>query len=426
MKEDLLQYIWKHQLFDHQDLFTIDDEFVEVIKAGLQNTDSGPDFSDARIKIGETLWAGNVELHVKTSEWKDHKHHLDPAYKNVILHVVYKNDLLAENQTADLPPLLELYPKINPHLLEIYRQMMDSVYWIPCQENLPLVRSITKTLFNERLLVERLESKHSLIMEIVKRNQYNWHESFHQVLARSFGFNINADPFEKLAVRTPLKTLAQNRDDLFFLESLLFGQSGLIENGFLEEYPLSLKKEYAFLRKKYDFHPMNKTEWKFARLRPANFPTLRIAQFASLLNHSNNLLSFMLEATELAELFSLFTADASDYWYNHFIFDKPVEKYSAKSLGNKSVESLVSNTAIPFIFVYGKERSNNLYIDKALGFYEKMKAEKNVILENWEKLGFENKNAFDSQSLLHLKKKYCDQKKCLSCAIGNDIMSYSF
>lgn len=426
MKEDLLQFIWKHQLFDHHALFTAEGEPTEILKPGIQNPDSGPDFSDARIKIGTTLWAGNIEIHINSSDWTEHKHHLDPAYKNVILHVVLKDDQVLKNDISKMPPLLEIGGKINPQLLEKYRKMMESVDWIPCQSNLQMVRSITKSKVCERLLVERLESKYMSIMEIVKFNNYDWHESFHQALARSFGFNVNADAFEKLAMITPLKILLQRRNDLFFLESLLFGQSSLIEGSFTDDYPLSLKKEYEFQKKKFDFQPMNKSMWKFARLRPANFPTIRIAQFSSLLNHSNNLLSLILEATDLAEMYDLFTAEASSYWLNHFVFDKAVEKYTSKILGDKSIEILLSNTAIPFMFVYGRERKNEHFTDKALRFLEKMKAEKNGILTTWQQLGFENKNAFDSQALLYLKKSYCNQKKCLNCGIGNDILSYSF
>lgn len=422
IKEDFLQYLWRTKQFDFKALLTYNDEPIEIIDFGELNTNAGPDFLNAKIKIGETLWAGNVEIHVKASEWIRHNHQANDAYNNVILHVVHENDQPIKRRTGEIIPCLELRKRIPADLRNQYMRLIDNENWIPCQSQFQTVSDINKAFWLDRLLVERLESRMRDLSDVLEANNNNWESSFYQRLARNFGAKINTQPFELLAQNTPILTLAKHKNDLFQLEALLFGQAGYLETDFEEAYPNRLKKEYQFLQKKYDLKPLNVSMWKFMRLRPANFPTVRIAQFAALIHQSTHLFSKVIDAKSVEEVRILFeNIEVSEYWLTHYKFDKE-SKPRTKKLGKSTIELFIINTIIPFLFFYGRFKGLEDYEDKALSFLEKLAPESNSIIDNWKSLKMKPKSAYQTQALLELKRKYCDEKRCLECAIGNQIM----
>ena len=328
MKEDLLHYVWRLQRFDTTDLKTTEGQSIQILKTGEHNHNAGPDFLDARIQIGKTLWAGNVEMHLKSSEWIAHSHQNDQAYENVILHVVLEEDRKILREDGTPIPCLELKKRIAGRLSRIYQKLLHNEQWIPCQYDFFKVGEMTKTLWLDRLMVERLECKTIVIEKLLKENKNNWEATFYQSLARNFGVKVNADPFERLARTIPLSIVGKHKSSLFQIEALFFGQSGLLHNSFQDEYPQRLQKEFDFLRKKYQLHPIEKTSWKFLRMRPANFPTIRIAQFAQLIFQSVHLFSKILAASNVKEIENMFELRLSNYWQSHYVFDKKSSRRS--------------------------------------------------------------------------------------------------
>ena len=415
--EEFLHYIWESKLFHSKDLSTTDGKKVEIISTGRRNTDSGPDFFNAKIKIEGTTWAGNIEIHTKASDWGRHQHHKDPAYNNVILHVVLENDVPAFSNNNEEIPTLEL--KYADHLQTNYQNLLDSKSWIACEDQFHKLDPILLQLGFNRLMIERLENKTDEILIRLHQNNNDWNETFYQILARMFGFKVNAIPFELLAKSVPMQLLSKHKDNLFQIEALLFGNSGLLNNQLLgDEYYLRLREEYSFLYKKYKLKAIESHLWKFMRLRPVNFPTVRIAQLAALIHHSNGLFSRIMETKSIEELKSLFRVKASDYWNSHYNFNKRSKSNASKELGDTSANILIINVLIPFLFVYGEKMNEEHLKNRALEFLEKLPAENNSILKRWQSLGIKVSSSFESQALLQLKNCYCEAKKCLNCHIG--------
>ncbi len=422
MNEAFLHHLWKFKLFNQFHLATTEGETIEVIKAGQHNTDAGPDFFNSKLKIGKTLWAGNVEVHLKSSDWKKHNHSSDAAYSNVILHVVYDHDedIFTKEKTKIIT--LELKDRFNPKLFQNYLNLVESNRWIPCANHIRKVDEFTITNWLDRMIIERLENKTNSIFESLKQNKNNWEETFYHHLARNFGFKTNSLPFEMLAKSLPLAVLAKHKDHLNQLEALLFGQAGMLEQKFKDEYAIGLKKEYTFLQKKFSLRPIESSQWKFLRLRPSNFPTIRIAQFAQLVHKSSNLFSKILETEKIKTLKSFFEASASDYWQSHYIFDKHSTQ-KEKTLGDDAMLIILINTVVPFVFAYGKYRQQENLQERAIKILEELPAEKNAIIAKWSALGITSINANRTQSLLQLKNEYCSEKKCLLCSVGNKIIN---
>lgn len=421
--EDFLYHVWKFRLYDRDQLRTTTGETIEVINPGIRNTNAGADFQQARIKIGDTLWAGNVEIHVAASDWQKHNHQQDRAYNNVILHVVYRNDLPVETTEGNLLPTLELEHRIPA---ELYGRYHNLVYGeqkiIPCESAIHTVDSLTMRTWLTRVLVERLEKKSAFVTQTLNQNRGDWEETFYQHLAGSFGFKINSLPFEMLAKSLPQVILGKHKNSALQIEALIFGQAGFLEDDLKDEYPNQLKKEYQFLRKKYGFEPLDKYLWKFLRLRPLNFPTIRLAQFAALISKSNHLFSKVLEISDVKLLRELFTDIAvNPYWETHYRFDAE-SKPSSKEMGLASIDSLLLNTLALFLFSYGRQRGQEQYVDRSLALLEQLPAEQNSIISNFDDLGVKIKTAFESQALLELKNNYCNYKKCLQCSVGNKIL----
>ena len=421
LREDFLHYVWRFKQFDFKNIKTTEGEAIQIFQVGDYNTDGGPDFKNAKLQIGETTWAGHIEIHVKASDWLKHGHSSNPAYNNVILHVVFEADTVILNAVGQPIPTFELRKRIPLKLKNNYLKLLYEKAWIPCANQIEIVSDFTKTLWLDRLLIERLEQKTAYFEAALQRNNNDWETTFYQMIARSFGLKINVDPFERLAQSLPLLTLTKHKNNRFQLEALFFGQSGLLDNDFEEDYPNQLKKEYAFLQHKYQLQTLPKAMWQFLRLRPPSFPTVRIALLAVLIHQSTHLFSKVLEAESVETLEKLLTVQVSDYWLTHYVFDKVSQKRK-KSLGKSTIQLIIINTIIPFLFLYGKRKSEEKYKEKALKLLETLPAEKNKIIEKWQSLDFKTQNAYQTQSLLHLKKHYCDAQQCLRCAIGSIIL----
>ncbi len=419
MNERLLQFIWQFQYFNKNDLITVEGEPVQIIYQGSYNTNQGPDFLDAKIKIGNTTWAGNVELHVRSGDWLEHKHSSDKNYNNVILHVVWENDQALENTI----PVIELQHRVAKVLLEHYQQLMNTGTFIACEKTIGSINEITWMAWKERLLVERLQQKSEKIFFYLEKNNNHWEETFWWLIARNFGIKINSDAFEAIAQSMPINILAKHKQQIHQLEALLFGQAGLLEKEFDEHYPKLLQKEYRFLKKKYQLKTVHQPVF-FLRMRPANFPSLRLAQLAMLIHESLHLFAAVKETAVLKEIRNLLTVTANDYWNYHYVFDE-LSASKPKKLGNQMIDNILINTVVPVLFAYGHYHKESKYKDKALQWLMEIAEEKNTITKGFQQLGIEQKNAFDSQALIRLKNEYCDQKKCLDCAIGNKILRSS-
>lgn len=415
MTERLLQFIWQFQYFNKSDLETVSGESVQIIFPGQYNTNQGPDFSDAKIKIGKTTWAGSVEMHIKTSDWEKHNHNDDKNYSNVILHVVLEND-----DMKSIVPVLELKNKVSKILLQRYEDLMNSSGFIPCQNSINSVREIVWKSWKERLLAERLMRKSQIAETFLKKNNYHWEETFWWLLARNFGMKVNADAFEAVARSISVNILAMHKNQLIQLEALLLGQAGLLEGKFSEDYPKLLQREYKFLKEKYKLKAIHQSV-HFLRMRPGNFPTIRLAQLAALILESAHLFSKIKEARSVKEISKWLDVTANDYWHYHYRFDE-TSAFKKKKLGVTMVGNIIINTVAPVLFAYGNYHNENKYKEKAIKWLEATPAEGNLITKGYQKLGIENKNASDSQSLIELKNEYCNKKRCLDCSVGNSIL----
>jgi len=416
MTERLLQYIWQFQYFNRTNLLTEEGEQLQVIHPGSINSNQGPDFTDAKVKINETTWAGSIEIHINTSDWKNHKHSGDKNYRNVILHVVWQHDV-----DLNLPcSTLVLNDKVPKLLLNKYNELMQADNFIACEKHVQQVNSITWQSWKERLLVERLEKRTAVLFDQLQKNNNHWEEIFWCLLAKNFGIKLNSIAFERIAQSIPVNILAKHKEQIHQLEALLFGQAGLLDEIFTEDYPILLQKEYRFLKKKYN---LQKVEGSmiFLRMRPSNFPTVRLAQLAMLVHNSLHLFSKIKEAKNLKSIKELLQVAANDYWHYHYVFDE-TSAFKKKKLGDQMISNILINTVVPILFAYGHYHQEPVYKDKALQWLEDIKAEKNSITKGFEKLDIENNAAFDSQALIQLKNEYCNKKRCLDCSIGNKLI----
>lgn len=422
MKESVLHFIWQYKLFNtrNETLKTTDGEIVEVIDVGKYNTDAGPDFFNAKIKIGHTVWAGNVEFHQLSSDWEKHQHLNNKAYDNVILHIVEKADRDVYRTNGEKIPQMELSGSEETQAK--YSELLTNRTWIACENTIGSVDAFRIQDWKNALLHERFEIKTQTISSLLINTDNHWEEAFYISLARSFGFGVNSLPFELMAKSLPLQIIGKHKDDLLQLEALLLGQAGLLNDEVDDDYALRLKKEYHFLQTKYHLVQIDKSQWKLLRLRPDNFPYIRLAQFATLIFTSSKLFSKILENKDISSLRALFHCEVSEYWKNHYLFGKKSDKPSSKKMGNSTIDILLINTVVPFLFAYGKQKADQDLVDRAFAFLEEIPSEKNTIIDKWKTLGVNSINAFDSQALLHLKKNYCDEKKCLRCRIGHQII----
>ena len=460
MREDFLHFLWRTRQFDVSNLTTTDGEAIEILDFGAYNAlDSGADFQNVKLRIGDWTWFGSVEMHVKSGDWLAHGHQKDAAFGSVILHVVYENDVEIHrnfkfqisnsksdskgdstfhisnskiatttleseiwNLESNKIACLELKNRIPEGIFKKYWAIMHNEHWIPCQFHFHQVSDLTKNKWLERLAVERLERKSAEIEVALARNKDDWEETFWQFTARYFGSKVNAEPMEMLARSLPHRTLAKHKNQLFKIEALLFGQAVFLQKDFNDDYLIRLKKEFQFLKTKHNLiDPVPLAAWKFGRLRPPSFPTIRLAQLAALIHKSLHLFSKIIDNQAIETLPKLFEVEVSDYWRDHFVFDTPSVS-SPKRLGSDAIDVLLINNIAPFLYTYGKLRGDESLKDRSLILLEKVKSEKNTIIDGWKELGFTAQSAADSQALIQLKTTYCDVKKCAACAIGNSIL----
>jgi len=420
--EDFLHYVWQFRSFDYNGLQTCDGEKLEIINTGLLNLNAGPDFNHAKIKIGETTWAGNVEIHLKSSDWLKHNHQVNPAYENVILHVVYQHDAEITRMDGTILPVLELKDRISADLIRRYENLFLTLTDFPCIAQIGRVDELIIDSFLSRTLVERFEQKTSEVTEALNELNGNWDETFYRFMARNFGFKINALPFELFAKAVPQQIYGRHKNNPHQIEALVFGAAGFLNDHFEEAYPQKLKAEFQFLQKKYNIKPIDVSMWKFMRMRPQNFPTIRLAQFAALITKANHLFSKVMEIKQVAELHTLFeNLPVNEYWKTHYHFKKVASSVNIQ-IGKASVDNILLNTVALFLFAYGKHTATPYFINRAIKLLESLPAEQNAITDKFTGAGVKIANAFASQGILQLKKRYCDEKKCLSCGIGIKIL----
>ncbi|WP_461068732.1 DUF2851 family protein [Spirosoma horti] len=424
MPEAFLYFIWQYQYFSRNSLTTTDGEVVQVLHTGFRNHNAGPDFINARLLIADVEWVGTVEMHIRTSDWLAHRHQHDRAYDNVILHVVWQDDRMANNHRVDrtdgMPlPTLELRPLTDPALLTRYQTLSESPDVIPCAGQFKAVSPLRLTSMLDKAMMQRLERKAAGVQEIVKETNGDWEETAYRVLAANMGFKINTDPMAQLSQALPLKAILKHRDAVLQAEAMLFGTAGLLPVDEPDEYVVALQREYRFLSAKYSLtdKQLMPHAWKWGRLRPANFPTLRLAQFARLLTKQGSLFSLFVGTTEVDRLVKSLQITPSDYWQTHYRFGKQTEK-GASALGQQAAENIVINTVVPLLAAYAHHRGQPAYIDRAITLLEQLPPEKNHLTENWETLGLGIRTAFDSQAAIELYNEFCSQKKCLSCQVG--------
>jgi hypothetical protein len=421
MKEDFLHFLWKRQLFDKRRMVLASGEEIDVVNPGQHNTDAGPDFFNAKIRIGHTLWAGNVEIHVRASDWRRHAHHHNDAYHNIILHVVLENDDAIVRDTGQaIPTFVMTY---DPVLKARYEALLAAPLPAPCAPHVRHIQPINMIHFLGRLLVERLEVKAAAINQALAFTHNEWNAAFHQLLFRAFGFGINTAAFELLAKSTPYKIISKHRHTLLQLEALLFGQAGMLQGSAKDDYHSRLQKEYGFLQEKFQLSPLEAHLWKFLRLRPSNFPTIRLAQLAQFLHHAPPVMHLMetWHKHSEKELYALFDLQASAYWDTHFVFGKP-SPLQPKKLGQASIHNLIINLVIPYLFTYAQYHHYDNLRDIALELLEKFPPEQNHIIRQWREVGVKAHNAFHGQALIQLQTAYCDKKRCLYCPVGAEVI----
>ena len=425
MKEEFLHYLWKYGLYYSHTLKDKENNLIIVLNPGEYNRDSGPDFFNARIRIGDTEWAGNVEIHVRASHFYDHGHHMDHAYDNLILHVVKEYDREVSNARGE--EVLTVAIDFDESLITKYQSLVSTPYVIACEDDILTIDRFYLKHWLHSLVIERLIEKSGFIDRILRETGNDWEETFYRVLSRYFGFRVNTEPFEMLAAAIPFRIIRKHIDNRLQVEALLFGVAGMLEEGLFRDaisdnYYHELIREFRVLSAKYSLSSIHGWIWKFGRLRPANFPTIRISQLAAMLTLTGGLFSRVVEAIDPGSLRGVFDVSASEYWDNHFIFGKRSSSIQKKT-GEAATDILLINAVLPVMFAYGRIRDKRLIMERALAFLEDLKPEKNSITAEWQEIGLEPSSAFDTQALIQLRNEYCRKRRCLDCRIGSKLIS---
>ena len=423
MKEEFIQFAWLYKTYLQAELITDTKETIEVIDPGQMNHNGGPDFFNAKVKIDGTLWVGNIEVHTYSNDWYKHKHHTDKKYNNVILHVVHTYNKTVYNHNGKLIPTLEI--NIPDTVIKTYNNLLMQATTIPCGNKLGKINEIYLNHWMTRLFYEKLENKHAYVSKLLNENNNNWEAVFYALLFKSFGLNVNKQPFELLYRSIPFNLILKYSTDKQKLDALLFGQAGFFTEADNDhQYFNSLSKEYQYLAKIHNLKPLDKHLWKFMRLRPNNFPTLRLAQLSTLIYNSKLSFSSLLETNSVTDLYKLLDCTADDYWQTHFTFNKKSNNTSGEKLMGKTMKNLIIlNCIIPLRFSYGRILNIEHHIDKVMNWLEDMKPEKNHIISKWQGYNYVPENAFQSQALIYLYNQYCLTRKCLYCKIGHLILT---
>ena len=430
--ELLLHYCWKHKMWPLQGLETTDGRVVEVLDPGLHNHNAGPDFFNAKLKIGGTLWVGNVEIHDKSGDWYLHGHDKDAHYNNVVLHVVEMADREVQTQEGNFVPQMVL--KVPDNVRENYEELLRTDAYPPCYRIIPNLTPLLVHSWMAALQTERLEQKTVAIAERAQKAGGSWEDAYFITLARNYGFGINGDAFEEWARHIPLQAVGKHRDDLFQIEAIFLGQAGLLElstipdsyqkDALNEGYFAKLRNEYQYLAHKFSLQPMDVNLWRFFRLRPQNFPHIRISQLANLYFSRKAGLSDLLECRDVVSFAEMLRTQVTPYWETHYTFGSESVR-NAKHLSPFSINLLLINTCIPMMFAYGRHAMREELCDRAFDFLEQLKAENNHIIRMWKEVGLDVKSAGDSQALILLKREYCDKRDCLRCRIGYEYLKRS-
>ena len=422
--EKLLHYVWQHRIYPAGRLYTQDGTEVDIIDPGLHNFHAGPDFFNAKVRLGDQLWVGNVEIHERASDWFRHKHEQDAAYNNVVLHIVSVADKQAV--TLDGKTLPQLVLTIPDKISHNYEKLLHEDTFPPCYRIIPQLSSIKKHAWMAALTAERLEDKTNRLHGYLQQSCSDWERTFFIALARNFGFSVNSDAFEEWAGLIGPSAIRKHRDNIFQVEAFFFGQAGLLDNEAVtperrDAYFCRLQKEFAFLKHKFSLSPMDFHHWKFLRLRPQNFPHVRLSQLVDLYYRQGVNFSRILETTDLNALRNLLRAEVTDYWRCHYSFGIESAE-SSKQLQNASLDLLIINTVAPLLFTYGKERFDENLCERAFDLLEKTRAEHNSITRSWIAAGLTVRNAADSQALIQLKREYCDKRDCIRCRFGAEYL----
>ncbi len=417
ISESFLHFLWKNQSLTGISVINEDEQNIEILDPGEHNMDAGPDFFNAKIRIDGTIWAGNIEIHINASDWMKHRHQEDPAYDSVILHVVYFNDcVITRPDNQPIPAALIRFPNI---LWDNYAGLMKCDSWIPCENNLQEITPVLHAQWISRIMVEKLSTKHDALKRDFSKTSSHMDDLLSRLIFRCFGLPVNTLPFEMMASALPYTTILRTKGDLMQLEALLFGASGMLHTVLPNDiYMQELKRESAKYGSLFSGHEIPEHIWKYLRMRPSSFPTIRVAQLAAFIYKTYPLSEKLFKTPSIKVLHELFRVRASDYWNTHYLFGKE-SKRSIKHTGQDFSHRLVINGIVPFMFFYGKTINDQQYCEYAIALLEQLPGERNSILEKWRKFGLKANNALESQGLLYLFKNYCKHKGCLTCQFGN-------
>ncbi|MBX2964118.1 MAG: DUF2851 family protein [Cyclobacteriaceae bacterium] len=422
MTEFFLHYLWQFQYFDKRELKTTSGELVQVIHPGIRNTHAGPDFSDAKIKIGTLSWRGSVEIHLAASGWMDHRHDEDVAYEKVVLHIVWEDDKPVIRADGSIMPTLELKNRVDVALWDTYKKLLINPDSIPCAALWSRVDDVVKYSMLDKVMIQRLETKAGVVLSMLEENLGDWEETAYRLLCRNFGFKVNADSFLRLAEVVPFKIIRKHTDNATQVEAILFGQAGFLDGNPVDDYMGLLAREYNLFGKKYSLldKKLHSTQWRFLRLRPANFPTIRLAQLAAFLINNGSIFSAFIDTDAYEDLYAKLRIRQSDYWQKHYRFGKETDYVS--TLGKSSIHNLMINTAAPLLVAYGLQQDDQRYMERVIRWLQCLPAEKNNITRQWQTLGCKIKSAFDSQAFIELNNAYCLKRRCLDCTIGASLI----
>lgn len=423
MKEEFLHFVWLYKKFKLTDLFTTIGQPITILNTGQYLQKEGPDFFNAQLIINNLRWAGNIEIHLKSSDWYVHHHQNDANYDNVILHVVWEHDVDVFRQNNDSIPVLELKNYVQPVIVAQYEQLMKPKSWINCEKEISNIEDFTLQHWIERLFIERLQKKAIEVNNLLAATINDWEHVFYAFLAKSFGLNANGNSFLKMIQTLPMSVIRKERHNLQHLEALFFGTIGLLNTDYEDVYFLELKKEWIFMQHKYQLETVNHLTIQFFKHRPDNFPTIRLAQFAQLIYSHDNLFQACLDVTSTKEMYQLFTVQVSPYWRSHYIFDKesPLKK---KFITPRFIDLVILNCIIPFRFCYASSKGNEP-IEQLIAFATAISTEKNAIIERFQRLGIKPVDSYHSQALLQLKNEYCNYNRCLNCEIGQKLINFT-
>lgn len=417
-KEEFLHFLWKNQIFEARNLITYQGQEVRIKNPGIYNLNAGPDFLNAHITIQDQDWYGHIEIHKHASDWYAHKHQDDANYLPVILHVVYLQDLEIEDVLLKRIPHIELKGRIPLKYFTNYDYFYNQMRKYPCLGQLHHISDVSKRLWLNRMTIERLETRKKKIETLYNQCQSDWNQLSFILIARYFGMKVNNQSFEQLALRIPYANLLKIRNQALSVEALLFGLAGLLNQNFSDEFPNRLKKEYEHLKKRFSIPEMHFIEWKTMRMRPSNFPTIRLSQLAHFITKSQNIFSDILCLQTISEMHDYLKFQASKYWSNHHLFDHESSTTRLKNTGRPFRKNIILNAILPLLFCYGKYVEKTDLVDRSLKLYEELDPEKNSISRKWRSIGLKLSSAADTQAVLHMDQNYCANLKCLNCAIG--------